>query len=133
MPRRRQKTQGLSPAEWAVMKVLWDGGPMALGEIVERVAGERDWSYSTVKTIARRMVAKGWLRARRVGGSFLYQPAVPRGKAVRSAVREFADRVLDGVLSPFVAYYAEEQELSDEDLAELEALIKKHRRRRGRS
>ena len=57
--------------------------------------------------------------------------AVPREKAVRRAVREFSRRVLDGVLSPFVAYYAEEGELSEEDLTRLEAIVQRHRSKKG--
>ena len=105
---------------------------MATGEIYERLAEDTQWAYSTVKTLVRRLVAKGWLDYKRVGNSFLYRPVVPRAKAVRSAVREFSSRVLDGLLSPFVAYYAEEKDLSPEDVARLEEIIAQHRKRGGR-
>jgi BlaI family penicillinase repressor len=131
MKKRPEKLQGLSMAEWAVMKVLWEGGPMATGEIHQRLAGQRQWAYSTVRTLVGRLVAKGWLRNRRVGNSFLYRAAVPRSRAVRSAIREFTGRVLDGVLSPFVAYYAEERGLTSEEVAQLEEIIKQHRSKSG--
>jgi predicted transcriptional regulator len=123
----------LSDAEWEVMKVAWDRGPMAVGEIAAALEGERDWSYSTVKTLVRRMTEKGWLSRRRAGNAFLYRPAVARGKAVRSAVREFSGRVLDGLLAPFVAYYAEEQGLSEEDVAKLEEVLNRHKKEGGKS
>ena len=116
----------LSDAEWEVMKALWADGDMALGDICERLK-DSDWAYSTVKTLVRRLVEKGWIAYREVGNSFLYRAAVPRERAVRRAVREFSRRVLDGVLSPFVAYYAEEGELSEEDLARLEGIVRRHR------
>ena len=125
------KRPDLSASEWEVMKVMWDGGPMALRDIYARVSEERDWAYTTVKTLVRRMVAKGWLRYQRVGNSFLYRPAVARKKAVRSAVNEFTGRVLDGLLSPFVAYYAEENDLSPEDVARIEEILKRNRTKRG--
>ena len=120
----------LSRAEWEVMKALWSDGDMALGDIFGRLE-HRDWAYSTVKTLVRRLVQKGWIAYREVGNSFLYRAAVPRERAVRRAVREFSRRVLDGVLSPFVAYYAEEGELSEEDLRRLEELIRRHRQKKG--
>ena len=105
---------------------------MATGEIYEKLAKDREWAYSTVKTLVRRLVDKGWLTYRRVGNSFLYRPAVPRTKAVRAAVSEFSGRVLDGLLSPFVAYYADEKGLSPEEIARLEEIIAQHRKRGGR-
>ena len=128
MPQDPKSLPGLSEAEWEIMKCMWDHGPMAVGEVVEKVADDNDWAYSTVKTLMRRMVDKGWLAYRRVGNSFLYRAAVPRKKALRSAVKDFSNRVLDGLLSPFVAYYAEEKELSAEDLEQLEEILQRHRR-----
>ena len=130
MPKNTDNRPPLSDAEWEVMKALWADGDMALGDIFERLKGS-DWAYSTVKTLVRRLVEKGWIAYREVGNSFLYRAAVPREKAVRRAVREFSRRVLDGVLSPFVAYYAEEGELSEEDLTRLEAIVQRHRSKKG--
>ena len=113
------------------MKVMWEHGPMAIGEVHEKIAAEKAWAYSTVKTLVRRMVAKGWLEYQEVGNSFLYRVAVPRKKALRSAIKDFSARVLDGLLSPFVAYYAEEKDLSDEDIKQLEEILKRHRKKGG--
>jgi len=126
----RKKPVGLSAAEWQIMTIVWDGGPMALGDIYGRLENEIRWAYSTVMSLVRRMVCKGWLEYRRVGNSFLYEPAVARAKAVKSAIREFSDRVLGGLLSPFVAYYAEQDRLRSEDLAQLEEILKAQREKR---
>ena len=120
-----------SNAEWAVMNALWQHGPMAAGQVFDAVSQEKRWSYSTTRTLINRLVEKGWLDARRVGNSYLYSAAVPRKKAVRSAVQEFTGRVLDGLLSPFVAYYAEEHELTEEDVRRLEEIIRRHKKRGG--
>ena len=121
----------LAATEWPVMRVLWDHGPMALGEICGKLPEKNGWAYDTVKTLVRRLAAKGWIGAQRVGNSFLYSAALPRNAALRLAVRDFSDRVLDGVLSPFVVYYAESKELSPEDLAQLERIVERYRRKGG--
>jgi len=131
MAKRRKELPGLSDSEWAVMKVLWDGGRMATGDVYSQLTDTRDWAYSTVKTLLRRMVAKGWLDAQRVGNSYLYRPAVPRERAVRRAVSEFSSRVLDGLLTPFVAYYVEERDLTPEELSKLENIIRQQRAKGG--
>lgn len=113
------------------MTVIWDDGPMPARDVHARLADQQDWAYSTVKTLLRRMVAKGWLEYDQIGNSFLYRPAVHREKAVRRAVREFSARVLNGALAPFVAYYAETHGPTDDDIADLEAIIRQHRKNEG--
>ena len=131
MAKQRKKLPVPSESEWAVMKVMWEAGPMAVRDIYRRLSQERDWAYPTVKTLVRRLVGKGWLSYQQVGNSFLYRAAVTQKKAVRSAVKDFSERVLNGLLSPFVAYYADEKGLSPQELAELEEIIKKHREQGG--
>jgi BlaI family transcriptional regulator, penicillinase repressor len=121
----------LSDAEWEIMKVLWRDGAMALGEICAKLPDGEKWAYSTVRTFVSRMVDKGWVSARRVGSSHLYAPVAPKRRAVGTAVREFTQRVLDGVMTPFVAYYAEDKGLSDAEIAELEEIIEEHRKKKG--
>ena len=131
MTKQRKKVSAPSESEWAVMNVMWDAGPMAVRDIYQRLSEERDWAYPTVKTLVRRLVEKGWLSYQEVGNSFLYRAAVTQKKAVRSAVKDFSERVLNGLLSPFVAYYADEKGLRPQELEELEDIIRKHRARGG--
>jgi BlaI family penicillinase repressor len=123
--------RSLSDSEWEVMKVLWEYGPMAARDAYAHLSDAQSWAQGTVKTLLRRMVQKGWLSYTRVGNSFLYRAAVPRRKGLRSAIRQFSERVLGGALSPFVAYYAEEKRLTPEDVAELEKLLKLHQKGKG--
>ena len=80
------------------MKTIWALGPLLAGDIYDSVPNEQGWAYSTVKTLVRRLVDKGWVSYRELGKSFLYRAAVPEEKAVRVVVREFAERVLDDSL-----------------------------------
>ena len=132
MAKTQKKLAGLAPSEWAVMQVIWESGPMAAGEIYERLSGKQDWAYSTVRTLLRRMVSKGWLDAQRVGNSYLYKPAVARKRAVHRAIGEFTSRVLGGFVSPFVAYFAEKKDLSPEDIKQLEDIIRQYRKEGGK-
>ena len=123
--------RSLSGSEWEVMKVLWEHGPLAARDVYAHLADVQPWEQGTVKTLLRRMVQKGWLSYTQVGSSFLYRSAVPRQKGVRAAIKQFSERVLDGALAPFVAYYAEEKRLTTEDVAELEKLLKRHQKEKG--
>jgi len=61
MAKRRKELADLSGSEWAVMKALWEAREMAAGEVYGVLAQERDWAYPTVRTLLRRLVAKGWV------------------------------------------------------------------------
>ena len=132
MAAKSKKPRSLSQSEWDVMKVIWDIGPTAIRDIYAELSQKHNWAYTTVKTLVRRMAHKGWVGHKRVGNSFLYWAAVPRGKAVRAAVKDFSKRVLEGALSPFVAYYVAENDLTSEDIAQLEDIIEQHRKSGGK-
>ena len=132
MAEKQKKLQNLSPAEWSVMQVIWEKGPMAAGEIYEKLSNEQEWAYETVRTLLRRMASKGWVDAKRVGNSYLYSAAMAQKKAVRNAIKEFSNRVLGGFVSPFVAYFAEKKDLSPEDIKQLEDIIREYRKAGGK-
>ena len=119
--------QKLSDPEWEIMKILWEHGPQAARDIFAHLKGSTDWSYSTMKTYVHRMVGKGWLKYEQIGNSYLYRPAVGKNRAVRKAIEDFSGRVLDGVLTPFVAYFAEKGSLTSEDIEQLENIVKRHK------
>jgi predicted transcriptional regulator len=127
MATRDQRRSAISQSEWAIMNALWDGGPMAVGDIHRRLSAEGQSSYATVKTLVRRLRAKGWVEYERVGSSFLYRPAVPRSEAVQKEIERFSKRVLDGLVSPLVAYFAESGSITQEDIEELEMILREHR------
>jgi len=126
----KRKRAPLSDAEWEIMKVVWRDGDMALGKICGSLPHTQEWAYSTVRTFVQRLAQKGWLNATRVGNSYLYSPAVTRKAALTSAIRGFTQRVMDGVLSPFLSYYADDKELTDGDIEEMERIIREHKKRK---
>jgi predicted transcriptional regulator len=65
-----------------------------------------------------------------VDGVYRYAPRRSPDSAVGRAVGSFVERALGGSISPFVAYLAERQALSEAELAELETVLARLRRRR---
>ncbi len=117
-------TERISDAEHAVMEVLWDESPLAAQDVVERVAPERGWSANTVKTLLGRLLAKNVIAADEDGRRYQYRPLVARGDYVEGESRRLIDRLFGGKLTPLVAHLAERDALTDQDIAEIEALLK---------
>ena len=86
MAKRPKDLPDLSPAEWEVMKVIWEHGPMAARDVNSYLSEDQTWSYATVKTMLRRVVKKGWVDYDQIGNSYLYRAVVGRDKATFSAV-----------------------------------------------
>jgi predicted transcriptional regulator len=117
-------SERISDAEHAVMEVLWDEAPLTAQDVAERVAPARGWSANTVKTLLGRLLAKNTIAAEEDGRRYLYRPLVERGDSVEGESRRLIDRLFGGKLTPLVAHLAERDALTDEDIAEIEALLK---------
>jgi BlaI family transcriptional regulator, penicillinase repressor len=115
-------TERISDAEHAVMEVLWEDSPLTAQDVVERVS--RDWSANTVKTLLGRLLAKNIIAHEEAGRRYLYRPLVARGDYVEGESRRLIDRLFGGRLTPLVAHLAERDALSNDDIAEIEALLK---------
>lgn len=116
-------SERISEAEHAVMEVLWREAPLGAAEVAERVEA-RDWNIKTVKTLLSRLLAKGVLAHEEEGRRYLYRPTVSREDFVASESRRLLDRMFGGRLTPLVAHLAERDHLSQQDIAEIEALLK---------
>lgn len=115
----------ISDAELDVMKVVWDRPGSSAADVHEALTAQRDWTLQTVKTLLARLVEKNALDTRREGRRFLYVPRLERAEYEAKAARNFIDKVYSGRAAPLVAHLAEAEGLSEEDLAELEALIER--------
>lgn len=115
----------ISESEYAVMDVLWQAAPLTAAQVCDALAGQRQWSAQTVKTLLARLVAKGALATEEDGRRYLYRPLIARDDHHAHESERLVDRLFGGRLSPLVAQFAERERLSEEDIAELKALIER--------
>lgn len=109
----------ISDSELALMRVLWSAGePIPLAQLRERLTQERGWDPSTVKTLLRRLCAKGVVEQepREV---YYYRPLVSESEYHESAVGTLLDRVFDGSASRLVASLVQTERITGDELDEL--------------
>ncbi len=114
----------ISDAEHAVMEVLWDESPLTAQDVAERIPSTRDWTANTVKTLLGRLLAKNIIAHEADGRRYLYRPLVARTDYVAGESKRLIDRLFGGKLTPLVAHLAERDELTAQDISEIEALLK---------
>jgi predicted transcriptional regulator len=114
----------ISGAEHAVMEALWQRSPLTAQEVCEEVCGPRGWSLATVKTLLSRLVVKQAVETEPDGKRFLYSPRMERSDYVGTESRRLVDRLFGGRAAPLFAHLAQSEALTEDDIVEIEALLK---------
>ena len=122
------QNERISEAEHAVMEALWEKSPLTAADVCDAVCEERGWSMPTVKTLLSRLVAKGAVGTEPDGRRFLYTPRLDRADYVGGESRRLVDRLFGGRAAPLFAHLAEAEALSDDDIAEIERLLREMRK-----
>lgn len=119
-------TKNLSDAEWTVMNVVWDLGPVTARQVLHEIEGETGWAYSTVKTILERLAEKGVVEVERQGNAGVFSAALPRETAQQSALRSLLDRAFDGTFGALLQHLVSRERLSRKDREQLAAMLEAH-------
>lgn len=106
------------------MEVLWDRGAVSATDVCDAICEKREWSLATVKTLLSRLVQKQAIATKPDGRRFLYSPLIKRSDYVGGESRRLVDRLFGGSPASLFAHLAEQEALSDADLAQIEALLK---------
>jgi BlaI family penicillinase repressor len=128
-----KKNYELTEGEWAIIQAVWDNEPCAAPAVQEELQARKSWTYSTVKTMMDRMVTKGLLRTERIRNLILYRSAITRIQAQKGEIMRTVKRAFDGALTPMMQFMLDNHKLSQKQLSELEKLIKKKKRTKGRA
>ncbi|MEZ2416889.1 BlaI/MecI/CopY family transcriptional regulator [Luteibacter sp. RCC_6_2] len=109
--------------ELALLQYIEEAPKSSVAEVCAGFGEVRGLARSTVLTMMERLRAKGYLTRRKVDNSFRYSATNGAGEVMTGAVGRFVERTLQGSVSPFVAWMSERGQVSDAELAELEALV----------
>ncbi len=117
----------ISHSEKILMDVLWQGAskamPLSARQIIQLVDRKLDWHDKTVKTLLNRLLKKDAIAFKKEGREYLYYPILKEQNYLQDASNNFLQRVFKGSVTSLVASFAKQEKLSEQDLAELKALI----------
>jgi predicted transcriptional regulator len=117
-------TGSITRAELDVLRYIHDHTPATVREVADHFSRTTGHARTTVLTVMERLRAKGYLGRRKVGGVNQYTPKVTKTELLRELVGGFVEEMLDGSVSPFVAYLSEAEDLGDDEVKELRGLAK---------
>ena len=117
----------LSALEWELMHVLWEVSPLSASEVHERVPEDSGAHVKTVRSLLDRLIRKQAVTREKKHGVWVFRPALERESCLREEIRSFLQRFFDAQPVPLIAHLVKNENLSQEDLDELRALIDAHR------
>ena len=120
---QRKSLTHLGETEMEVLHHVWDLGEATVADIRERILEDRDVAYTTVMTVLKKLAEKGYLEYSKEGRSYVYQPAQEPNEVQHSLLRRLMDKVFEGSPSALVQTLVKREDLSDDERAEIRALI----------
>lgn len=115
----------LSDSEWKLMNKLWTCSPMTITELTAALRPDPGWGKNTIITMLSRLELKGAVRHEEGGRAKQYYPSVTREDAARVETESFLSKVYGGSLGLMMSAMVESRQLSEQDIAELSAILEK--------
>lgn len=111
-----------TPAELAILEVLWARGPATVRDVHEALE-QRGTGYTTVLKLMQIMAGKGLVERDESQRSHVYVPTIAQADVQGRLVDELVDRAFAGSTSALVMRALGHRAASDDELAEIRALL----------
>jgi BlaI family transcriptional regulator, penicillinase repressor len=109
----------MSPLEDTVMRVIWAKEMCTADEVRQALLRRQPMKDSTVRTILRRLEAKGYVSHEVSGRTYVYRPQLPARRAATQAVRQIVDRLCEGSVEQLLQGMVSDRIVTAEQLKEL--------------
>jgi BlaI family transcriptional regulator, penicillinase repressor len=125
----RPPAKELTERELEVMHVVWKLGEATATEVRDELAlGGLDRAYTTVATLVRILLDKGFLDQRPGDRPFRYRPARSYEEVSRRLLGDLVERVFSGSREQLLMRLLEQKKLTAKERAALEAILKENPR-----
>ncbi len=120
------RKHGFGELELSILKIIRELGRATVRDIYKSLGSEG--SYTTIMTVMSRMADKGELMREKEGKQYIYWVAPQNDSPSKSILQRIQNKVFGGKSAAMVSYLLEsDQEISDQDLVEIEKLIQKRK------
>jgi predicted transcriptional regulator len=122
----RPRVKELTQRELEIMHVFWRHGDQSAVSVREFLAasGGPDLAYTTVATLVRILVDKGYLRQTNHQRPFIFRPVRSFRDVSKRILGDVVNRVFHGSRKELLLHLMEDEELSDAEREILERLVR---------
>ena len=125
----RPKSVVLTEVEQQLMEIVWAKRRATVADVVESLPKSRPLAFNTVQTTLRILEDKGYLTHTTAGRAFVYEAAVARDEASRTALRQVLGRFFDDSAELLAQSLLQNDRLSKAELLRIETLVAEARKR----
>lgn len=119
-----RKRQDITNAEQAVIEALWELGKGTIRQVTDIVYPNGTASnFSSVQKLLERLETKRFVRRKKAGNVYEFQPLVDREQLIGQRLSAVADSLCDGSLTPLLEHLVQAHELTKAQRASLDELI----------
>ena len=108
----------LSKFEFKLMNILWEKESAFVNEIIEALPSPKP-ANSTISTMMRILVTKGFADFETCGKSNRYYPIVAKEDYTRNFMRKTQDNFFGGSFKSMMSFFASDEKLSEKEIDEL--------------
>ena len=118
--------QKLAKREEQIMQALWHLEKAFVKEIIAALPEPKP-HYNTVSTMVRILADKGFIGHTAFGKTHQYYPLISREEYQKTAVGDVLGKYFDNSYSKMVAYFAQEENISEQELEDILDMIRKNK------
>lgn len=116
----------VTDAELAVLQVLWEHGSCSIRHIADILyPGGKPAQYGTVQKLLERLEAKKHVSRNRSPWPHVFSAAVERETLIGLRLRETAEKLCGGSLTPLLLHLLKAEQFSDQERQELRSFLER--------
>jgi len=119
----------LSKSEEQLMQYIWEKEKAFMSDLLE-LYPEPKPADTTVATLLKRMKDKGFIDYEQLGRSRQYYPLVKKSDYFARHIHGLIKKYFDNSPTSFASFFAKETNLTDEELKELQEIVKQELKKR---
>jgi len=127
----KRSLKDLSETELAILKVVWGKPGATIREVADALYPGGDVAhYATAQSLLDRLEEKGYVRRDRAGRVHTFTAAVSREELVGIRLRDLAQKLCEGSLTPLLTQLVRGARLSEREESELRDLVRELSRKK---
>jgi BlaI family penicillinase repressor len=122
-----KKPAGITDAELAVLRVMWEQGTLTARAIAEAIYPDgAESEYAAVHSFLKRLEKKGLVERDRSSFVHTFSPTASQADVLGDELKSIVDRLGANSVAPLIMQLIDQKQLSKKEAAEIRQLLDKH-------